>query len=88
MGKGKALFVYTGNYQSLEMIATYMQYIILIATAIITLRCLYMIIHMCFSAEENISFSTVFAKLQNNVKALVILMVVDAVIALLKKYLF
>lgn len=76
------------NYQSVALTASYTQWMIAIAGAVITVRCLYIIVSMSNSTDEGVSMSSIWKKVANHVKALVIFVIIESVISLLKGYFF
>lgn len=75
-------------YASLTIIAQYFQWLLAAAISIILFRCVYIIHHMSNSLEDNVSISGIISKVQNHVKAIVIMAVAEGLIEFIKKYLF
>ena len=76
------------KYESVRRISIYLQWFIVLAGIVITIRGVYIIINMTTSFDDGVSLSSILSKLVNRIKALVILVIVEALIEFVKKYLF
>ena len=74
------------NYQSMEVISTWGQWIIALGIVIVTLRCIYIIFHM--STSEDNAPSAIIAKVSNHLKALIIMVIAESLTELIKSYFF
>lgn len=74
-------------YESVLMIDTYMQWVIAIATAILTLRVIYIVFDNAYSFENNAN-AGIGEKIKKHIVAIVICVIVEAFISTVKKYFF
>ena len=74
------------NYQSMEVISTWGQWIIALGIVIVTLRCIYIIIQMSTS-EENAP-SALIAKVSHPLKAQRMMVIAESLTELIKSYFF
>lgn len=73
---------------SISLVSSYFQWMIALVIAVVSFRCVYIIMHMSNSLEENINLPAILAKVQNHVKALIILVIAEGLIEYIKGYLF
>lgn len=76
------------KYESVRLISTYLQGLIGIGIGIITVRGVHIASKLSSSLEDGISLSSILSKLGNRIKAIVILVIVEALIEYVKTYLF
>lgn len=74
------------EYESIGMVATYVQWFIGIVAGILTLRIIYIIHSMSTSMEEGISIGAIFTKVGKYIKAAIIAVVIETIIELFKSY--
>lgn len=73
---------------SLSLVSSYFQWILALVIAVVMFRCVYIIVHMSNSLDESINFSSILVKVQNHVKAIIILAVAEGLVSYIKGYLF
>lgn len=74
--------------QSAPLIATYFQWLLGLGVAILTVRIIYTIIQGTQNLDDNVNLGAVITKVSREIKAAVIMTVLEFVVQLMKSYFF